>query len=511
MGYHINNILLHSLNAILVMWVLKKLGLKAFVAAAFIFALHPVHVESVAWISERKNVLSGFFFLSSLLCFLEFDDSKNRWGYYASLCLYMAALLSKTITCSLPAVLILIHWMKEGRVRARFMANLIPYFILGFWMGLLTINFEKAVAGAQGTPWHLTWAQHFILPGKILWFYVSKLLWPTDLTFIYPKWTLDTGKIVNWIPSISFIAAVIAAWKYEKKLSRGPLASLLIFSCILFPALGFFNVYPFLFSYVADHFQYLASIAAVALVCEAFAHWAPPAARFIPFILLPILGFRASAQCKIYKDAETLWMDTIQKNPHAAIGYNNLIALHANNSNLDEALRLEKISSSLFPNDPMQRFQSAELFTLSGKLDEAILAYRQSIGLFKKYEPDNPEVLRICTNLGELYEQTGQFEKAIDINRLAIKLNHTYYIAYIDLARLLQKMKKYNESLDVYNRVLAAVPSFPGIHYNIASVYYDQKRYREAEDHMEKELSLDPQNPLIISKLAMLKKLLDKK
>jgi hypothetical protein len=201
-GYHLVNILLHGLNAVLLWFVLRRLKIPGSWWAAAVFVLHPVGVESVAWITELKNTQSGVFFLLSMLCFLRFRPLNGRdavrvcdWrDYPLALVLFLCALLSKTATCPVPAVLALLIWWKTGRFGKRDALELTPLFVLGVASGFMTIWMEKQYTGVvRGAEWSLSLAQRCLVAGRALWFYAGKLFWPRDFTFIYPRWEVDAS------------------------------------------------------------------------------------------------------------------------------------------------------------------------------------------------------------------------------------------------------------------------------------------------------------------------------
>ena len=209
-GYHLLNILLHAANAVLVAKVLQQLRVPGAWLAAFLFALHPVHVESVAWVTERKNALSAFFYLLSLRQFLSWfgfpgiplaadatptaEFRSRPQAYVAGLALFLAALLSKSVTCSLPAVLLLILW-QHGKLSRRTTLWLAPLFALGLALGLNTAWLERSHVGASGAAFEWTFAERVIIAGRALWFYAGKLLWPVNLAFMYPRWHLDVTSL----------------------------------------------------------------------------------------------------------------------------------------------------------------------------------------------------------------------------------------------------------------------------------------------------------------------------
>ena len=266
LGYHLVNILLHAFSALLLVRILRRLEVPGAWLAATIFALHPVQVESVAWISELKNTLSGAFYLGSALAYLEFDRKRGPKLYMVALGLFVLGLLSKTIIATLPAALLLIFWWKRGRLSWRQdVRPLIPFFLAGIAAGLFTAWMERKSIGAQGSEFDFTFIERFLIAGRAIWFYLGKLFWPAELIFIYPRWNVSQAVWWQYLFPAAGLLLLTVLWKLRQR-CRGSLLALLYFAGTLFPALGFFNVFPFRYSFVADHFQYLAGIGPITLV-----------------------------------------------------------------------------------------------------------------------------------------------------------------------------------------------------------------------------------------------------
>ncbi|MCI0676754.1 MAG: hypothetical protein L0Y42_13380 [Phycisphaerales bacterium] len=297
MGYHIVNVVLHALNALLVwrLCTVLKLpgGLLAGWLIAAVFALHPVHVESVAWITERKNVLSAFFYLTAALAYLRFESLKDvraaptgedarptqtkgqprrtsaadSWGWYGlSLLLFVLALLSKSVTCSLPAALILMMLWQRKRLTIPRLAPLAPMLIIGLLLALHTAHIEREHVGAEGDDFVFSWIDRILIASNALLFYPRQLLWPQQLMFVYPRWQIDPNSVILWMAGAGAIAIGATSLFLYRRGVRGPALALAFYAGTIFPALGFVNMYPMRFSFVADHFQYLASLGIIALV-----------------------------------------------------------------------------------------------------------------------------------------------------------------------------------------------------------------------------------------------------
>ena len=354
MGYHLVNVIIHALNALLVWRLLRFLRLPGAWLAAALFALHPVQVESVAWITERKNVLSGLFYLAATLTYLKFafsDNSdlkpkKSQKLFVLSLLLFLCALFSKTVTCTLPAALLLILWWKRRRVLRRDVLTLIPFLVVGISLGLFTAWLEKYHVGAQGRDWDLTAVERFLVAGRALCFYAGKLLWPHPLIFTYPRWQINSALWWQFLYPLAALLTISLLGLARHRIGKGPLVAVLFFAGTLAPALGFFDVYPMQYSFVADHFQYLAGIAPLALIAAlgvCLHRRLPEKAKIftplVPVLILTVLAALTWRQQKIYKNVETLWRDTLQKNPDSFMAHNNLGAFLCTQGSFDEAVK----------------------------------------------------------------------------------------------------------------------------------------------------------------------------
>jgi hypothetical protein len=258
-GYHLINIVWHSLSVVLLYRIVTKLDIPGALLAAAIFAVHPVMAESVAWISEQKNTLSTVFYLSAMLAYVRFDESRRSAQYFLALALFALALFTKTATVTLPAALLVIFWWQRGMLSwRRDVLPLVPFFALGIATGLITISVEQTYFRAQWADVTLTPVERILLTGRAIWFYLGKLAWP-DVTYMYPRWNLDPRQWWQWVFPVAALATTFLLWAIRNRW-RGPLAGWLLFCGTLLPALGFVSFFMFTYTFVADHIQYLASL-----------------------------------------------------------------------------------------------------------------------------------------------------------------------------------------------------------------------------------------------------------
>lgn len=472
-GYHLVNVLLHATNAILLFILCRTLTIPGAWLVAAIFALHPVQVESVAWIAERKNVLSGFFYFASLLCYLRFSSlhmlppapSRPLWRYYyVALFLFFGALLSKTATCTLPAVLLLICWWKKGTVSRSDILPLTPLFAISFLMGICTTILEKEISGAIGSDWEFSLVERFLIAGRAWWFYVSTLLWPTSLTFIYPQWTVNPSSWWQYLFPTSSLIVLAALVLLHKRIGKTPAVAALFFSGTLAPILGFFNVYFMKYSYVADHFQYLASIGVITLAVglwrrvptfqptqlQARSFSFPlsvnvfclrePSRFLLSLGLVGCLGFLTWRQAHIYTGSETLWLDTLQKDPKSWVAYNNLGVLSLEKKDYPQAIRQFQAAISLKPDLAEAQSNLSLALLREGKIDTAIEHGLQAVRL----EPTSSKLHSILGtafwNKGDVRQAAAYFRNAISHEPVVPQAHYNLGLLYIKEASALQNV-----------------------------------------------------------------------
>jgi tetratricopeptide (TPR) repeat protein len=488
-GYHLINVLLHATAAILLWQVLLRLRIRGAWLAAVLFALHPVCVESVAWITERKNVLSAVFYFTAALAYrrfvaLEEPGGPNRlhWYWYlGALVLFLAALLSKTVTCSLPAALLLVCWWKKGRVQKGEILPLLPFFALGLGLGLMTAWIEKFHVGAQGTEWSLTFADRCLIAGRALWFYAGKLVWPAQLTFIYPRWEIEPEVWWPWLYPVAAVCVVAGLWLARRRIGRGPLVAVLFFAGTLGPALGFVNVYPMRYSFVADHFQYLASVGLIAL-CAAGLNRIP---RIVPATVVVVLGVLTWRQASVYRNLETLWRDTLAKNPDCSLAHNNLGVLLVYQGRIEEAMEHYHKAVQTKPNYSEALYNLGIALANKGRFDEAIENYRKAI----QFNPNNFEALN---NLGSALAARGRFNEAIENYYKAIQINPNFSEAQYNLGNALAAQGRFDEAIGNYYKAIQINPNNFEAQYNLGNALAAKGRFDEAIESYRMAIQINP-------------------
>jgi len=491
--YHLLNVLLHASAACLFGLLLRRLAVPGAWFAALLFALHPVCVESVAWISEQKNTLSLVFYLGAALAYLRFDRDRRGAHYGLAIGLFLLALLTKTVTASLPAALLVVFWWQRGRLAwRRDVLPLLPWFVLGAASGLVTAHFERVIIGAQGADFDLSVVQRCLLAGRVFWFYLGKLAWPADLIFIYPHWTVDAAVWWQWL-FLAGALALLAGLVWWQRRQRGPLAATLLFGGTLFPVLGFVNVFPFLFSYVADHFQYLASLAVFALAAAGLTQAAVRLPRWGRYAggaaLLATLGALTWAQSGMYRDVFTLYETTLARNPACWMAHNNLATELQNAGRTPEAIPHLEQALRLRPDFPEGLNNLGADLRELGRSQEAIPPLQHALRL-------QPTFAEAHCNLGVALLMTGHAEEGIAELAEALRLKPRYAMARYNLGFARATTGHPDEAIRDFAEAVQLNPNFGEAELNWGIGLALLGRFPEAIPHFDRAMELEPESPV---------------
>ncbi|HEX2855189.1 MAG TPA: tetratricopeptide repeat protein [Opitutaceae bacterium] len=528
-GFHWVNILMHAANALLVWRLLQRLNVPGAWLAAAIFALHPVQVESVAWISELKNVQSLFFFLLALLAWVEFVQRSESlepgaerleheppgqikgsalssqlsalsfprlWHWYAlAIVCHALALFSKTTACTLPAALVLILWLKRKPLTLTRWIQVTPFVALGIAMGLVSIWWEKNHQGTVGDTYTLNLLDRVLVASRALWFYLGKLAWPSNLTFNYPLWIIDrTAPLAYvWLGMTAVLGAVIY---YARRFAgRGPEVAAVFFAAMLSPLLGFVMLYTFKYTFVTDHYQYVAMLGPVTLAAAGISiaissvakrnAILKPACYGLVVATLAVLTWR---QTRMYEDLETLWRTTIARNPTSYMGHNNLGAIFLGKGQIDEAIARFRSALEILPDHGNAHGNLANALLRKGQNEEAVVHFRRAAEI----EPNNGKA---HSDLAFGLLQTGATEealvhgkKAADLIPGAPEIQNVFGLALMQAGRG-------DEAVARYETALKLQPDFPDAHYNLAIAFFQSGQVERALPHFQKLTALQPENP----------------
>jgi tetratricopeptide (TPR) repeat protein len=467
LGYHLTNLALHVFNALLIWLLLSRLKIRGAWLVSAIFALHPVHVESVAWITELKNVLSLFFVLLSAAAYFQYVFGSGKettggkpWMYYLlSTFLFLCALASKAVVCFFPVLLLIILWWKNGRIILKNIRDLSLFFVLGLAFGLFVMWWEHNYIGTGAVELGLNPLKRILIASHALWFYIGKLLYPVNLMFSYPKWHIEPTNPLHYIWLFLCLVAFWGIWRWRKKLGRGFIAAIAFFITALSPMLGFFSLYTFIYTYVADHYQYVASIGIIVLVVNTgyiavnrLGRYAKGISIVTVLLILSTLGMLTWRQCYIYKDQEALWLDTIHKNPDSLMAHINLGTFYGQKGRFDEAIRENNKALQIMPDCAKAYNNLGMVFERKGNLDKAIDYYQHALLIM-------PENVSAHNNLGNAFQSKGDFKQAMHHYTEAIRIRPGYAVSHYNLGVLLAKRNLLNEAIKEYTKALNINPN----------------------------------------------------
>jgi tetratricopeptide (TPR) repeat protein len=579
-GRHFVNILLHLASALLLVKVLRRLEVPGAWLGAALWALHPVQAESVAWMSELKNTLSGLCYLGSALAYLRFDREKKGSFYLLSLALFGAGLLAKSVIATLPAALLLVFWWQRKKLRWKEdVLPLAPFFIVGIGLGLFTAWMERTmIIGTAEAASHLSLMDRCLILGRAVWFYLGKLAWPHPLIFVYPRWEVSGAVWWQYLFPVAALLLAAGLWHGRRRLARifrtsarschtligraalprrpesgrsssfalpdheisrrgtGPLVALLYFVGTLFPALGFFDVYPFRYSFVADHFQYLACLGPLALagagIERALGWLAHRSALLQPIgcaILLTTLGALTWIQCLQYADVETLWRATLANNPGCWLAHTDLGVNLLDQGRIDEAARQLRIAVAIQPDFAESQFDLGCALIRQGAVTEAIAHFRKALDI-------HPDFAEAHNGLGGALIEQGNLQEAIAQFRMALALKPNYSPArenlglallrqgdfdgamaclerttalpsetvarWYSLANQLLEERHFIEAMACYRRTLSISPRFAGAWAYLGLACFQNGQTREAVESWQKSLEINPGQPQVQNNIA---------
>jgi protein O-mannosyl-transferase len=494
-AYHVLNVLLHATAACLVGVLLRRLRVPGAGLAALWFAVHPVTVESVAWISEQKNTLSTVLYLCAALAYLRYagvggdepsaspTSSAARSGaYWLSLGLFVLALATKTVTATLPAALLVILWWRRGRLGRRDVAPLLPWFGLSIAAAIVTSSFERSLIGAQGIDFGLGPIERVLLAGRAFWFYLTKLIWPSDLAFIYPRWTITAEAAWQFGFPVAALALIgLLGWRGHR--SRGPLAAMLLFGGSLFPALGFVNVFPFIYSFVADHFQYLASIPVLALGAAGLTQLGRRALPVAATAMLAVFATLTWQQSGTYRDVTTLYTTTLARNPECWMAHNNLAITLVDAGRGAEALPHYEEALRLRPRYPEAENNFGYALTALGRAAEGIPHLQRALAL-------QPNYAEAQNNLGVAYMAMGRPVDGAQAFEKALQLKSDYPVAHVNLGLAFAASGNTAEAVSHFARAAQLDPRYPDAELNWGIALSMSGHPQEALAHLNRALEL---------------------
>ncbi|HOX59916.1 MAG TPA: tetratricopeptide repeat protein [Candidatus Paceibacterota bacterium] len=495
LGYHAVNVLLHVINALLLWRLLRRLVVPGAWLAAAIFALHPVQVESVAWVTELKNVQSTLFYLLAVLAWVRFGQkpAAPRWSFYwLALLFHALALLSKTTACTLPAALLLVLWWRGESVGWRRVVQVLPFLLLGAGMGVVSVWWENHLGNyLADTGVNLSLVDRLLVATRAVWFYAAKVFWPVNLAFSYPRWEIDARAPLQYLGLAGCVAFALLFWWRRRVVGRGVVAGVVFFVAALSPLLGFIPLYTFRFSFVADHYQYLACagliIPAAALITGRLAKERKTRVVWLGLSggLLLALGLLTWKRAHIYADEKRLWEDTLAKNPTSWMAHCNLAYTSMHAGRADEAIPRFQEALRLKPGDAEIRNNLGNALFINGQTDEAIRQFQETLRL-------KPDYADAHYNLGNALVKKGETGAAIRQFEEAIRLQPDHAQAHNNLANAFARTDRTGEAIGHYQKALGFKPDYAEACCNLGIILLKEARVDEAIRHLQASIRIKP-------------------
>ena len=488
--YHIVNVLMHAACAILLWRVLRSLQIPGAWLGAALWALHPLQVESVAWITEMKNTQSGLFYLLTILFFvrgLKADGQRTSgWNYALTLLFAALAMASKSSTVILPVVLCMCAWWMEGRWHWRNVIKVGPMFLMSIAAGVLSL-WTQHIEAAEDLKWGVpTWSERLIMTGDGIWLYVAKLLWPHPLMAIYPRWDIDASQWFSYLPLLALIIAPLLLWRIGESWCRPLLFALAYYLVGLLPVLGLAD------RYVADHYQYLASMGPLALAGAGMVWLADFTIPTRPALrsglcagLLLVLGLLSWQRTWAFEGQETLWTDTLAKNPDCWVACNDLGYALFQKGQVDEAMAHYQTALEINPNYAAANNNLGFLLYQKGQVDKAMAHYQKALGI-------DPNYALAHYNLGIALSQERRVDEAIEEYQKALEINPIYAEAHNNLGGVLFQNGRVDEAIIQFQKALESDPNDAEAHNNLGGAFYEKGQMDEAIAQFQEALEINP-------------------
>jgi len=498
LGYHLVNIVLHIAAAFMLLKILRVIEIPGAWLATAVFALHPVQADSVAWIVELKNTLSSIFFFGCVLAYLRFDRNRTRASYALVLLLFCVGLLAKAIVAMFAVTALIVFWWKRGRLEwNRDVKPIVPFVVLGITAGLFTAWMERNFSGAE--PFALSFLDRVLIAGRSFWFYVSKIFWPSNLMFIYPRWDISAAVWWQYLFPLGALCVFATSWILRKR-SRWLLAGLLFFGAMLLPLLGFVDMSFFRYSFVADHFQYLAMLGIIVplsaggtILLNRSSDWPRIAGYGLCLTLLAALAALTFRHSEMYRDLQTCSRMILEKNPTHWIAQNNLGVALLQKGEPDAAIAHFDLALEKAPRGSkvgkMVHYNLGSAFSKKGLIDEAIAQFEKALSIDPSYAAAHHNLANALRHQRRFSEAIAQYEYALKIEpRSALTMNNLGWMLATCPDPSFRNGAKAVEIAEQADRVSGG--GDPLILHTLAAAYAENGQFSQAIETAQRALQL---------------------
>ncbi len=498
LGYHATQTVLHALNTLALMLVLRGLGASLFVSClvSLLFAVHPLQVMSVAWVAERKNLLSCLFSLLALQLWAQFrGDRRGRW-YAGSLLAFAAALLSKTAAAALPLAIVALDrsvfrvtWRSTGKA-------VVPLLALSAAAALITIQFEQKFIARVPEP-----AIRPLIAAAAILFYAWKLLVPLHLLPIYPLWSVALDSLIWWLPLVALASITLALAPMRRRLDGLAKFGLVFFVALLLPSLGIVAFGNLAVTYVSDHYVYVASIGfflVIALALDSVRRRSPALGAVITIgagILLAAHAALSLRAIPVFESAESMWSRTLEGNPDCFPAHMGLGRVHANRQEWEEAATHYQRATEILPEefDAGLALGAARL-----RLSDDAAAEAAFLAVTRKH-PEMPDPI---FDLGLVAERRRDIDRAIEMYERALMLDPRYARAHLALGGVYLGLLERERAEAHFRAAMALDPSDPQTRVGIATCQRGRLQFAQAVETLRQALAASPDSLAVMNLLA---------
>ena len=497
-GYHLVTISLHAANALLVWRLLARLGLRNAWLGGFIFAVHPAAVDSVAWIAETKNTASTLPCLLAMIAWIDFENRREPRDYFLALACFTIGMLCKIAIAPLPAVLLLYTWWKRYRIAWRDTFTTAPFFVIAVVLSAISIAagviYSQQAGKAADTLPQLDLAARIALAGQSLGVYFAHVVWPVDLLPSYPQWNIGASSPPAFVPCLVLAAVFAALWFRRASWGAAAILALGTFVLFLAPFLGFVSASYMSFTWIMDHYLYVAMIGPVGLFIAALdsignrvAASSRIAVTGAALLMGALLAFAARGYAAMFSDEATLWGYTVQHNAGDWLAQDNLGKAQLVAGKPGDAANHFRAALALHPGRAQTHLSLGRALLAMNRSGDAIAEFDTALAI----DPTNSE---IYDQKGMALVQAGRAIDAVPLLQRAVQLRPHYAIGLGDLGIALALTGHLDEALNCFNASLAINPNYAATHVNLGHALRQLHRNTEADDQFRRALQLDPAN-----------------
>jgi tetratricopeptide (TPR) repeat protein len=494
-GYHVVNVVLHAISAVLMWRVLRQLQIPWAWLGALLFAIHPVNAEDAAWIAQIKNVLPMFFYPLTILFYLKFQrDGGSRWWYVLSLGAFLLAMLAKAAPSMTPFVLLLCVWWLRGGLRWRDVRRSLPFFAVSVTLSLATVWFQyrNAIGGDYYIVRDDSFLSRLIIAGWAVWFYLSKAILPYKLSFVYPRWTTDPSRLLPYLPGLALVAVLTVLWLCRRGWARPAYFALASYVVMLFPVLGFFNIYYMRWSSTADHWQYFSIAAVPAFVAGVLGYaYQGGSARLRKGLratavglccLFSVLTYRRTS---IMNTEYTLWLDAATKTPSSGLAHSCVGSILWDKRQREEAMAHWKTALENDPNDAGLWNMIGNILLDRGQVKQAEVHFKEAIRA-------RPRFAEAHYHLGRAMVRQGQVYLGMYYFREALRIWPDYAEAHNDLGLAQAGDNNFITAIGHYREAVRLKPDYAEAHNNWGNALAEMGQTERAMAHFAEAARLAP-------------------